>query len=82
MTLKEAVVKALLYCERWEGATIMEYADGKYQAVSTAFEPLHWEEDDVVCRLLRFGHVSDLGGKDFTGTTEAEIRQMVDERMV
>ena len=81
MTLKEAVVQALLYCKRWNGATILELADGGYNPVPTAFEATYWAEDDVVGRLLRFRHVSDLGGKGFTGTTEAEIRTMVNERM-
>ena len=81
MTLKEAVVQALLHCEGWKGATILEIAGGGYEPILTADETIHWARPDVVCRLLRFRHVSDLGGKGFTGTTEAEIRTMVNERM-
>ena len=81
MTLKEAVVQALLHCEGWRGTTVLELADGGYDYTATDFEATHWAKDEVVCRLLRFRHVSDLGGKDFTGTTEAEIRTMVNERM-
>ena len=80
MTLKEAVVQALVRCA-WQGTTVMELTDGRYASIPTAVEALYWERDDVACRLLRFRHVSDLGGKDFTGTTEAEIRTMVNERM-
>ena len=81
MTLKEAVVQALLHCEGWKGATILEFADGGYDAIPTDFEASSWPLEAVVGRLLRFRAVTDLGGKGFTGTTEAEIRTMVNERM-
>jgi len=79
MTLKEAVVQALLHCDREGGASVVEYADGTWGAdkpEGAAVDP------QVTCILLTFRDVSDLGGKDFTGTTEAEIRAMVNERMV
>ena len=78
MTLKEAVVQALLHCAREGGAAVVEYSDGTWGAAKGESAPY---DDRVACILTTFRHVSDLGGKDFTGTTEAEIRAMVNERM-
>ena len=81
MTLKEAVVQALLHCREEYGWTVLELANGGYTSIPTESEAAYWGADVVIGRLLRFRHVSDLGGEGFTGTTEAEIRAMVNERM-
>ena len=79
MTLKEAVVQALLHCNRKGGASVVEHTDGTWHYEWGDLAPY---DDRVACILTTFRHVSDLGGKGFTDTTEAGIRTMVNERMV